>query len=377
MSSKLSKKKKEEEMVKKSELSESSDSLSSLVHDTESADGYIASQTSTASQASSSSASPSPATGGKNKIPMQNFDKMKAYTKTFTATTNLVLNLDALYEILPITDFIVIPKKRGRKSKTENVCVNQDIEEGSIITVKKSNEEYRGVIVKQPPKPKVSSTETEIVSKKNRNYFRNSITVVMILEKHINFKISQNGTFQFTGCKSHKHVEKCIDYIWSYIKDSEEVYSFSSGSSLKILYIPCMRNIDFSLGFIIDRNKLTNYFKHHSEFPCMLENLFGYTGVNIKIEMTDDIRQMEIRKKEWIDNKWDYSKTQYQEYLDLLKPKDRNYKIDKKRYNTFLIFQSGECVMSGLKKKYMRDVYYHFIGIINKARNQIEEKLTV
>ena len=103
-----------------------------------------------------------------------NFDDIKVSTKTFTATTNLNIQIDKLYQKLPITPYIVTLKKRGRKKKCENIDHNKSIEPGSIITVKYENE-LRGVELK-PKKVKTG---------KKRKWFRNSITVVIILDKPI------------------------------------------------------------------------------------------------------------------------------------------------------------------------------------------------
>ncbi len=43
------------------------------------------------------------------------FDEIKVSTKTFIAMTNLTIDLKKLFEYLPITDYKVVPKKRGRK----------------------------------------------------------------------------------------------------------------------------------------------------------------------------------------------------------------------------------------------------------------------
>lgn len=56
-----------------------------------------------------------------------------------------------------------------------------------------------------------------------------------------------------------------------------------------------MRNIDFSVGFIIDREKLNKYMVTQKDFHCLLETSFGYTGVNIKVPLQQDIRTMKIK----------------------------------------------------------------------------------
>jgi len=241
------------------------------------------------------------------------FDDIKVSTKTFTATTNLNIHIDELYQTLPITPYVV--------------------------------------------------------------GFRNSITVIIILDKPINFKVCRNGTFQMTGCKSHEHADKCVKYIWEYIKNFSNIYSFTRGNSLEAIFIPSMRNIDFSLGFIVDREKLNQYMCTQKEFHCLLETSFGYTGVNVKVPLTKDIKNMEVKKIIEKDNEWKEVWTTYKEYLDILSPKERETKLQSERHNTFLVFHSGKVIMSGLTADFMRDVYYYFLSIIRASFNKIEERL--
>ena len=272
------------------------------------------------------------------------FEDIKVSTKTFTATTNLTIQIKDLYQALPITPYTVIPKRRGRKKKGVQVDPNKDIPIGSIVTAKCEGE-LRGVELK-PRKNKNGG--------KGRKWFRNSITVVIILDKPINFKICRNGTFQMTGCKTHAHAELCVKYIWDYMKDRNELYQFVRGDTLEVLFIPCMRNIDFSLGFLVDREKLNRYMSTQDEFHCLLETSFGYTGVNIKIPLTKDISTMEVKKLEDDgQGNWKETMTTYQEYLDLLSPKEQAVKKGDTRYNTFLVFHSGKCIASGCGDEFM------------------------
>ena len=296
-------------------------------------------------------------------IAFPKFEDIKVSTKTFTAITNLKIEIKDLFEKLPITPYVIIPKKRCRKKKCEQINYNENVKAGSIITIK-----YEG---------KIRGVENKVKKKNNKDYknakwFRNSITIVIMLDKAINFKICRNGTFQMTGCKTHEHAELCVKYIWDYIKEEPSMYSFNRKPKnpdvdFEILFIPSMRNIDFSLGFLVDREKLNLYMSPYSpnnyltklsidekctkdsDFHCLLETSFGYTGVNIKIPLSRNIADMGIKKLSygckdgWVEN-W----TTYNEYLDLLPQKDRDLKISHTRYNTFLVFQSGRCIMSGI-----------------------------
>jgi TATA-box binding protein (TBP) (component of TFIID and TFIIIB) len=326
----------------------------------------------------------------KKELKFPEFEDIKVSTKTFTAMTNLKIEIKELYEKLPVTPYVVVVKKRGRKKKCEQINPNENIVEGSIVTLKCEGE-LRGVELK--------TKKSKNKNKKNK-WFRNSITVVIILDKPVNFKICRNGTFQMTGCKTHEHAELCIKYIWQHIKDDKSLYSFTRNSdnisepTLETLFIPSMRNIDFSLGFLVDREKLNVYMSPYSDsnyiskstlhdkyfkdrdFHCLLETSFGYTGVNIKIPLTEDINTMEV-KKMWYDSKngWQEIWTNYREYLDLLPEKDRLSKLKDERYNTFLVFQSGCVIHSGLTARFMKDSYYYFADIMREGFDQIEERL--
>ena len=309
----------------------------------------------------SSHTAPSP----RKELKFPAFDDIKVSTKTFTATTNLTINIRELFNMLPITPYTVTAKKRGRKKKSATTDPNKDIPRGSIITIKCEGE-VRGVELKVK-KPKLGN---------KKKWFRNSITIIIILDKPINFKVCRNGTFQMTGCKTHQHAQDCIKYIWHYIKDCPEIYTFTRGDKLETLFIPSMRNIDFSLGFLVDREKLNQYMSTQQEFHCLLETSFGYTGVNIKIPLKEDISTMEIIKLTHLDdNEWKEEFTTYKEYLDLLSEKDRQIKINTERYNTFLVFHSGKVIMSGLTSKFMRDVYSYFLHIMQQCYDKIEERL--
>ena len=302
-----------------------------------------------------------------NKLFFPEFEDIKVSTKTFIVMTNLVINLKNLFEFLPITEYAFVPKKRGRKKKNNQINPNKNVPQGSIVTMKYENN-IRGIDLKQ---------KKSHAKKKKSKWFRNSFTVVIILDdKPINFKICQNGRFQVTGVKHDRQVEECIKCIWSHIKNEEEnIFKFTSGDCLETIFIPAMRNIDFSIGFLVDREKLAKYMSTQTEFHSLLETSFGYTGVNIKIPLNKDIKTMDIKKFTFKGDDIIESFMKYGDYLKLLPEKDQQKKIKKERYNTFLVFHSGRTIYSGLSSLFMRDSYYYFLEIIKASYEQIEERL--
>jgi TATA-box binding protein (TBP) (component of TFIID and TFIIIB) len=294
------------------------------------------------------------------------FEDIKVSTKTFILMTNFKIKIKELFDFLPITEYIVIPKRRGRKKKSDKIDPNKDIESGSIITLE-LGEDIRGVDLKKKKNSK---------KKKRGSYFRNAVTVVMFISnKKINFKISCNGHFQVTGCKNTTHAAICIKYIWSYIKDTQHIYEIND-SIPSVTFIPAMRNIDFSLGFTIDREKLDEYINTQTEYTSLLETSFGYTGVNIKLKVYNKITDLNLKQMKYIDEEWiEEFTTPYQTYLDILKPKEQEKKLKKERHNTFLIFHSGKAIMSGINSDFQRRSYYEFLDIIRKCYGIIKENL--
>lgn len=293
------------------------------------------------------------------------FEDIKVSTKTYTSISNIEINIDKLFECIQTTPYVVHPKKRGRKKKGVVCDLNQDVSYGSIVTVKYEGR-LKGVELK-PKSPK---------AREKNSWFRNSITVVMILDKPINFKVCRNGTFQMTGCKNWEHAQMCIKQIWMFIKDHPEVYKYTRDEgALHTMIIPSMRNIDFDLGFNVDREKLSRYMNSLENVYCLMETSFGYTGVNIKIPLDETRNTMKTLSLSFVNGEWITQWKTYADYLELLNEKTRSSKNSEMRYNTFLVFHSGRVIFSGLTFHLMKNTYYRFTKIIQDAFHIIEERL--
>ena len=289
-----------------------------------------------------------------------NFDEIKVSTKTYIANTNFSIDLEKLFHVIPITKYNVVVKKRGRKKEKEKEKqeIKNDVEWGSVISIK-YKDKVKGVVF----------------NKKNRKWFRNSFTVIIFLDKKINFKICKNGTFQITGCKHINHAIQCIVQLWKIIKKHPEVYTTKNKNIVSYI-VPAMRNIDFSLGFNIDREKLAQKIVSDTKFHCLLETSFGYTGVNIKIPCKNKTRRMKIYSLT-LNQKNDTFKTKrilYNTFIKTLTPEQQQIK-DKQKYNTFLVFHSGKVIMSGVTSEFMKKDFHAFLKFIKQNKNDIIEKL--
>lgn len=312
------------------------------------------------------------------------FDNIPISTKTIIVHTNLKMILKEICKILPITPYIVIPKRRGRKPKDAPVVVNNDIEEGSIISLS-FEDIFKGVNLKNKKNVKDKGKKCTCFAKKcecvfeekKRNIFRNAIAIVMIIEnKTINFKITANGKFQITGCKNEMHAVKCVKYIWNYIKDFPGfLYNLPEGEKVYALFLIVMTNKDFDVNFKINRQSLDHHVNYNTNYISLFELSFTYTGVNIKIPFNDKI-DIKIRKIQIDDeDEWQQTFIEYDEFVEYLDEKDKKKKLKKQKYHTFLVFYSGKIIMSGFNTKHMLPVYNEFIQFLAGCENIIKERL--
>ena len=298
-----------------------------------------------------------------------NFSDIKISTETIIAVSNLTFDLNLLYNYLPVTDYVVVKRKRGRKKKVETVNPNEHIKNGAIISVQNKTN-VRGAVLKK--------------KKESKTYFLNSITVILVIEKGkiINTKISKNGKFQITGCKDTSHFLKAIQYIYKHIKDSERqigeticsLKPDSQYSHPKIIFNIVMKNIDFKVGFSIQRDKLDTFISVNTNFHSHYEGSIT-TGVNIKIKSkTPYDKQLECL--DIVNDNFICSRVDYSEYLSLLEEKEKLKEIKKEKYHTFLVFCSGSIIQSGSGPE-MENVYNDFMKILMTNREHFEEKLDV
>ena len=287
------------------------------------------------------------------------FNDIVISTETIIAKTNWKVDINELFNHLSVTEFTVVPKKRGRKSKEEKKEEKKiELLDGQIVTLKLGNK-LKGVNLRE---------------KKNaKRFFRNSLTIVMYLDnKFINFKVSKNGKFQFTGCKNELHSHQCMKFIYEYTKGTTKIIQVC-GQFSEIVFITVMTNINFNLGFCINRENLDEHINTKTMYYSLLETSFGYTGVNIKIplENIDNIPMTKIscRNEEWQNDAFTYA-----DYIESLDEKDKRKEREKVRYNTFLVFQSGNVILSSPHKECMRKTYHEFLEIIKQCKPLIEEK---
>ena len=291
----------------------------------------------------------------------KSFGDIPISTRTIIVTTGVELNIQNLYKNLPVTEYKIEEKKRGRKKKDviNNNIVN-NIPNGSIISIK-YQDGIRGVELKK--------------KKRSSKFFRNAVTVIMFISnKLVNLKISTNGKVQVTGCKYIDYCKQAMIYLFDIILKSRETYIVGEVEQyIDIIFNNVMTNKDFFIGFNVNRQNLDKIINSDTSHNSILETSFGYTGVNLKMslgenrERTFDCLKINTETKESTDYKMYYS-----DYIKKLNSKELE-KEHKRKYITFLIFQSGNIIMSGINEVLMEEYYNIFYDIIDKNINEIKQ----
>lgn len=268
-------------------------------------------------------------------------DDIVISTKTIIATSNCSFDIVNIFNKFPVST-------------------------GGCVEVMYYQNEYRGMVY------------ADFHPRKKRS-FRNAINIISVAEdgKKINFKLSKNGKFQMTGVKNENQaivvVQRFVAQLFQHCRQYVTIQD--NAANVRIFFQTVMTNIDFPLGFAVDRQKLDDLMNRNTPFHSLLETSFGYTGVNIKFPIDKDWWDMEVpvisTDSSDIHN-WVLGHEPLRNLMEIT-PTIRN----KKKYNTFLVFHSGSVIMSGMTKETMRNHYDLFMSIMKTWQPKIEEKLAM
>lgn len=211
--------------------------------------------------------------------------------------------------------------------------------------------------------------ENEGKKKKKKNNFRNSLCVI-IKNLHsntcLNLKISKHGKIQITGCKDTINCFEAIEFFVELLiqKCASAIFKFASVDLVQIKFIIIMTNLIYNCGFKVDKLKICRLIRSEPshEFIDLSCTDFGYTGLNIKLRQKENILSIPLHTLHRKTMSWKREKTKY--HCDFKKPK----------FNTFLIFNSGKIIISGMQEQTMKNDFNFFSEYIVQNKDSIVEK---
>ena len=166
--------------------------------------------------------------------------------------------------------------------------------------------------------------------KKFKNATKNFLNCISFTfnkdNKKVNLKVFKNGIVQLTGCKNFDHCKLGILLFWDLIKSIKCIKNFNS---LDLFLVSVMRNVNFNLGFLVDREKLRKYIIERQSNYKISPVIGGFIGMQFiaELESIDDmpVYKFEIKKDGELIEKESIS---YKEFTDIIKVKQ----YEKKKY---------------------------------------------
>ena len=298
-------------------------------------------------------------------------DNIQPYTTTVLILTNLDINLQWLYDN---TNIIPINKEFNgtkRKKRFKDYITTLNPPYGSL-TMMQYHRQIKGWKFNQTSR-----------------VFRNGLSMVMYVGKLLTIKIPKRGNIHITGCTEDEQVKLFIHYLLSLLKKGgNDAYTIIHElnnplnvpeDTIRLSCITFMTNITFKIGFFINLYRLNEYMhqnKFSKNFMSLLETSVGHTGINIKSPFELDKDKISIEHIVYENDNYNSFPLSYDQYLASLPkiPKGECKHVTKKqRHNTFLVFNTGSVIMSGMVIPHMKDTYREFITEMIRARPFIEE----
>jgi len=326
------------------------------------------------------------------------FEELCISTQTVIADCGVTMEIDEFFQRVPIDDvegggvaiqadaFCSSEETTGRRGKKDAV-VPEDVDEDLMALL--GTEPYRenrlvedDMWIRLLPHIKCRAMYFKNAIKvhpglsfqKRERYFRNALNVVLSLgNKLVNFKLSKNGKFQITGCKYLWHAQICIVAFLQRIR--RWCPMSVNANDIRVYFQTVMTNMDFNIGHTIDRRNLDELINRDTMYYSLLETSFGYTGVNIKLPIRES--WWEVFRIPVVTIAEDGETITCEDtVLDrVLTDADRVRLMSKPKYNTFLVFHSGNVIMSGMAPQLMKSDYETFTGLLLQWSKYIREKI--
>lgn len=340
------------------------------------------------------------------------FEELKTSTRTVIVYFNLQLDLQKIFESIPITN-ITVPLTKKKKNvdkkkiiapygavislQNKNVIRGIDLRKNKkhwcpacqLVNVKEGREIKVNTVVEEIHKMDNSDIqEIKYFCTKCEAYFSlrqlkkitnflNQVTIVLSIGKIVlNIMMFKNNC-KIAGCKDNNDAIEAISILWkNFVYPSKGWTLLNGESEPKFVFSLVMRNVDFNLGFFIDRkelNRLMNDSKYSNIVYMSQHESTGHTNVNIK---------MYAKKPETF--KYDCLVMKEGKEPNLIKIKHNPYKPGKNesakkrkkpKFTTAIVFSSSEIILSGRYEENMRDSYNFFVNTTFKNKELIEEKL--
>lgn len=287
------------------------------------------------------------------------FKDLKVSTMTIMVYTNMEFDIEKLFKELPITEIDVPLTKKKKTPNLKKITAPYN----SIISIRYKND-FRGVETKKKP------------TDGKKNHFLNQISCIISLgDKLLHIMIFRcskgGGKFKIAGAKNFDQATLGVQLLWGHIKSVPDSFTMRDKHPPIFVFDVAMINVDFKLGFTIDRKKLNNLMNRPEYRDKVHLSRFETTSnTNVNIKMHSEKPQKYL---------YTYMILREGKPPKFIKSSELRYNTqtnkEKKKNTTFLVFRSSKVIESGKYSESMTSSYNYFIDIIEKNRDAIAEKI--
>lgn len=276
------------------------------------------------------------------------FDDLSTSTKTIMVHTNINFDFKILFNELNITNIEVPLTKKKKLPDMKKIKAPHN----TIISLRHGNN-FRGI---------KTNAKTN-----SQNYFLNQLSCILSLGDKLLHIMIFKDKLKIAGSKEDDHSIKAIELLWGHISKIKDSYKLIDNNKPTFIFDVVMNNVDFKLGFEIDRIKLNNLLNNEKYKDMIYMSRFETTGnTNVNIKMFSNKPEKHLYTRLILNDTPVIDKVTENIY-------DSNKK-NKNKYTTFLVFRSSKVIESGRFYNSMKDSYNFFINIINENKNLIKEQ---
>lgn len=204
---------------------------------------------------------------------------------------------------------------------------------------------------------KINNSKTTTSILQIRTGFKNAFICDMYLQspydKTISLKICKNGSFQFTGCITVDYAYVAIKYVLLLLREL-----YNQPPCIIIIY-EVMSNFRVDLHHKIKQHQLLNFFQTNpSKFLCFRSTSCAALNCKYLLNNEDVIhRQVYTYDEEGF--------ISHKPLSDCVSQKQICRDSAKEYYITFLIFESGKLIVSGINENLIKKIYIDFSLLMN------------
>lgn len=285
------------------------------------------------------------------------FSDIPVSTQTFTVRSNIqTIELHRFYDELQPMDPESFP-------------------ESAIICIKYQQNKKGCDPEKDLKTRRKRATSKERAPKRN---FLNCITLIIQIEKRINIKIFRNGVFQLTGCKDKDNVRKCIKLILTELSEAA-CFQFEGEATDFVIYIKsAMRNIDFNLGFKVNRTLLAKRLTciYEDDDDVIIPDLIGNKmDVKVKLRITrEELENLPVIKiTNFAHGSPKEEEILYKNCLHIIEPDKKKLETKlKDKFVSISVFQNGKVLLSAMDASIQERYYEWFTNLISEIEGDIK-----